>query len=75
MLEADIEWLVKHSDSPPTKADITKHLCVPESDVNAAVHRLENMHKIMVDNHGCLIWVAVDNPKLRALVDSSTELV
>lgn len=74
MLDNDIEWVIKHNNSAPTIASLVEQLAAPEAAVRSAVHRLENEHKILIDPHGCIIWVAVDNPKLRRLIDSSVKL-
>jgi hypothetical protein len=74
LLEDDIEWVIKHNDLAPTVADLVGQFGTHEAAVRAAVHRLENGHKIVIDPHGSIIWVAVDNPKLRSLIDSSVKL-
>jgi hypothetical protein len=71
-----IERAIKRSDLPPTKSELRKAL--PASTTAAAFENALDLlvasRKVLIDRHGMIVWVAVDNPKLKALFDSAVEI-
>ncbi len=68
-----IERTIKGSDLPPTKTELRKVL-PPDTTTAAFENALEILvttGKVFIDRHGRIVWVAADNPKLKALFDSS----
>lgn len=72
-----IEKAIKGSDLPPKKTELRKALRkhpVTTREFEKALNHLEAAGKILIDKEGRTVWVAIDNPKLRKLVDSSVRL-
>jgi hypothetical protein len=71
-----IERTIKGSDLPPTKTELRKALPpnTTAAALESALDLLVSTNKVLVDRHRRMVWVAVDNPKLKALFDSSVEI-
>jgi hypothetical protein len=71
-----VEKAIKDSDEYPTRMQLWKSLPkkMQYQTFKTILDYLEASSKIMVDEHGHIIWVAADNPKLRALLRSGVVL-
>ena len=71
-----VEKVIKDSDEYPTRMQLWKSLPkkMQYQTFKTVLDYLEASSKIMVDEHGHIIWVAADNPKLRALLKSGVVL-
>lgn len=71
-----VEKAIKGSDAYPTRMQLWKSLPkkMQYQTFKTILNYLEASAKIMLDEHGHIIWVAADNPKLRALLKSGVEL-
>ena len=71
-----VEKAIKDSDEYPTRMQLWKSLPkkMQYQTFKTILDYLEASNKIMVDDHGHIIWVAIDNPKLRALLKSGVPL-
>jgi hypothetical protein len=71
-----VERTIKESDEPLKRMQLYK--AIPKSMMYQTFERvldyLENHNQIAYDNEGRIVWVAVDNPKLKALLKSGVEL-
>jgi len=71
-----IEKVIKVSDLPPKKAELRRALprhTAPRA-FEAALDHLRASGKVLVDKEGRVVWVAVDNERLRKLVDSAVRV-
>ncbi|MDV3244764.1 MAG: hypothetical protein LYZ66_06295 [Nitrososphaerales archaeon] len=71
-----VERAIKGSDDYPTRMQLWKSLPkkMQYQTFKTILNYLEASSKIMFDEHGHMIWVAADNPKLRELLSSGVEL-
>ena len=71
-----VERAIKRSDEYPTKMQLWRSLPkkMQYQTFKTILGYLEASSKIMLDEHGHIIWVAADNPKLRALLKSGVQL-
>jgi hypothetical protein len=71
-----VERTIKKSHDYPTRMQLWRSLPskVQYQTFKAILEYLEASSKIMFDEHGHIIWVAADNPKLRELLSKSVEL-
>jgi hypothetical protein len=71
-----IEKAIKESDLPPTKTELRRTL--PPNTTTVALEEALNLlvgsGKVLIDRHGRTVWVAVDNERLRKLVDSAVRV-
>lgn len=71
-----VERTIKESDEPLRKMQLYK--AVPKSMMYQTFERvleyLELHNQIVYDNEGKIIWIAADNPRLKALLKSGVEL-
>lgn len=71
-----VEKAIKDSDDYPTRMQLWRSLPkeVQYQTFKTILNYLEASSKIMFDEHGHIIWVAADNPKLRELLRTGAEL-
>ena len=71
-----VERAIKESDDYPTKTELWKSLPrqVQYQTFSYILDYLEASNKIIYDEHNHIIWVALDNPKLKELLENSVEL-
>ncbi len=71
-----VERVIKKSDDYPTRMQLWRSLPrkVQYQTFKAILDYLEASSKIMFDEHGHIIWVAADNPKLRELLRDVKDL-
>ena len=71
-----VEAAIKESDLPPSKVQLWRSL--PRKTMyqtfSGVLDYLEASNKILFDRKGRIVWVAVDNPKLEALLKASVKL-
>ncbi len=71
-----VESAIKGSDVPPSKMQLWRSL--PRKTMYqtfiGVLDYLEASNKILFDGKGRIVWVAVDNPKLEALLKASVKL-
>lgn len=71
-----VERTIKESEEPPRKMQLYK--AIPKSMMYQTFERtleyLEAHNQIVYDKEGRIVWIAADNPKLKALLDSGVEL-
>lgn len=71
-----VERAIKRSDDYPTRMQLWRSLPkkMQYQTFKTILNYLEASSKIMLDEHGHIIWTAADNPKLRELLTSGVEL-
>jgi hypothetical protein len=71
-----VESAIKESDLPPLKVQLWRSLPrkMMYQTFLGVLRYLEASNKILFDGKGRIVWVAVDNPKLEALLKSSSRL-
>jgi len=71
-----VERAIKRSRDYPTRMQLWRSLPrkVQYQTFQAILEYLEASSKIMFDEHGHIIWVAADNPKLRKLLAKSVKM-
>jgi hypothetical protein len=71
-----VERTIKKSDEPLRKMQLYK--AIPKSMMYQTFERileyLEAHDQIAYDNEGRIVWIAADNPRLKALLKSGVEL-
>ncbi|MGD0638529.1 MAG: hypothetical protein ABSA72_10875 [Nitrososphaerales archaeon] len=71
-----VESAIKNSNLPPSRMQLWRSL--PRKTMYqtfvGVLEYLEASNKIMFDGKGRIVWVAVDNPKLEALLKASVKL-
>lgn len=71
-----VERAIKESDEPLKKMQLYK--AVPKSMMyqtfDKVLEYLESHNQIAYDKERRVVWIAADNPKLRALLNSGVEL-
>lgn len=71
-----VESAIKGSDLPPSKMELWRSL--PRKTMYqtfiGVLDYLEASNKILFDGKRRIVWVAVDNPKLEALLKTSVKL-
>jgi hypothetical protein len=71
-----VESAIKESDIPPSKVQLWRSLPrkMMYQTFLGVLRYLEASNKILFDRKGRIVWVAVDNPKLEALLKASVKL-
>jgi len=71
-----VESAIKGSDLPPSKVQLWRSLPrkMMYQTFLGVLRYLEASNKILFDGKGRIVWVAVDNPKLEALLKASVKL-
>jgi hypothetical protein len=71
-----VEGAIKESDLPPSKVQLWCSLPrkMMYQTFLGVLRYLEASNKILFDKKGRVVWVAVDNPKLEALLKASVKL-
>ena len=71
-----VESAIKESDLPPSKVQLWRSLPrkMMYQTFLGVLGYLEASNKILFDKKGKVVWVAVDNPKLEALLKASVKL-
>ena len=71
-----VESAIKESDLPPLKVQLWRSLPrkMMYQTFLGVLRYLEASNKILFDGKGRIVWVAVDNPKLEALLKASVKL-
>jgi hypothetical protein len=71
-----VESAIKETDFPPLKVQLWRSLPrkMMYQTFIGVLRYLEASNKILFDAKGRIVWVAVDNPKLEALLKSSSRL-
>ena len=71
-----VERTIKESNKPLRKMELVRAL--PKSMMYQTLQKvleyLESHNQITLDKEGRIIWIAADNPKLRALLKSGVKL-
>jgi len=71
-----VERTIKESDEPLRKMQLYK--AIPKSMMYQTFERileyLEAHNQIAYDNEGRIVWIAADNPRLKALLKSGVKL-
>ena len=71
-----VESAIKNSNLPPSRMQLWRSLPrkMMYQTFVGVLEYLEASNKIMFDGKGRVVWVAVDNPKLEALLKASVKL-
>jgi hypothetical protein len=71
-----VESTIKGSDLPPSRMQLWQSLPrkMMYQTFTGVLDYLEASNKILFDGKGRVVWVAVDNPKLEALLKASVKL-
>ena len=71
-----VESAIKNSNLPPSRMPLWRSLPrkMMYQTFVGVLEYLEASNKIMFDGKGRIVWVAVDNPKLEALLKASVKL-
>lgn len=71
-----VESAIKESELPPSKVQLWRSLPrkMMYQTFLGVLRYLEASNKILFDGKGKIVWVAVDNPKLEALLKNSVKL-
>jgi len=71
-----VESAIKGSDLPPSRMQLWRSLPrkMMYQTFSGVLDYLEASNKILFDGKGRIVWVAVDNPKLEALLKASVKL-
>jgi hypothetical protein len=71
-----VESAIKNSNLPPSRMQLWRSLPrkMMYQTFVGVLEYLEASNKIMFDGKGRIVWVAVDNPKLEALLKASVKL-
>lgn len=71
-----VESAIESSDVPASKVQLWRSLPrkMMYQTFLGVLEYLEASNKIMFDGKGRIVWVAVDNPKLEALLKASVKL-
>jgi hypothetical protein len=71
-----VEKAIENGDDYPTRMQLWRSLPkeVQYQTFKTILNYLEASSKIMLDEHGHVIWVAADNPKLSELLRTGGEL-
>jgi len=71
-----VESAIKNSNLPPSRMQLWRSLPrkMMYQTFVGVLEYLEASNKIMFDGKGRIVWVAVDNPKLEALLEASVKL-
>ena len=71
-----VESAIKNSNLPPSRMQLWRSLPrkMMYQTFVGVLEYLEASNKIMFDGKGRIVWVAVDNPKLEALLKGSVKL-
>ena len=71
-----VESAIKDSDLPPSRVQLWRSLPrkMMYQTFLGVLRYLEASNKILFDGKGGIVWVAVDNPKLDALLKASVKL-
>ncbi len=71
-----VERAIKGGDDYPTRMQLWRSLPkkMQYQTFKTILNYLEASGKVMLDEHGHIIWTAADNPKLKALLESGVEL-
>jgi hypothetical protein len=67
---------MKCNDFPPSEIELWRSVGrkMTHRAFVGVLHQLKASNKILFDGKGRIVWVAVDNPKLEALLKASTKL-
>ncbi len=71
-----VESAIKESDLPPSKVQLWRSLPrkMMYQTFTGVLRYLEASNKILFDGKGRIVWVAIDNPKLEALLKARVKL-
>lgn len=71
-----IEVSIREADIPPKRTELWRSLPrrMMYQTFKKALDYLDASGKIIIDRNGRVVWVAVDNPKLQALLDSAVRV-
>ena len=71
-----VEEAIRKSKKYQTRMQLWKSLPrkVQYQTFQTILEYLEDSNKILFDDHGHIIWIAIDDSKLKALLESGVEL-